>query len=137
MRKIFLLLIVVNALNGCVNNDRSSKVTEDQMKVSFEQGSLNKSNGIYAAYTNDADSLWMNEEWVKSVKNQMKNLSSSYSTILLFNNKNNTPNVAAKGMNYSTDFDKYLVCGYWLYPSGKQKFCYGGVKSDGNFEKCD
>jgi len=137
MRKIYLLLIIVTTLNSCVNNDKSSKKAETLMNVSFEKGSLNKSAGIYAAYTNDADSLWMNKEWVKSIKTQMKNLSSSYSTILLFNSKNNTPNVAIKGMNYSIDFDKYMVCGYWLYPSGKRKFCYGGVKSDGNFKKCN
>jgi len=137
MKKIYLLLIIVTALSSCVNNDKSSKETENLMNVSFEQGSLNKSDGIYAAYTNDADSLWLNKEWVKSIEAKMKNLSSTYSTILLFNSKNNTPNVAAKGMNYSTDFDKYMVCGYWIYPTGETKFCYGGVKSDGNFEKCN
>ncbi len=150
MKKVYLLLIIVVAFSSCVNNERNSKKTEsivnneeisketeNQMNVSFEKGSLNKSNGIYAAYTNDADTLWMNEEWVKSIETKMINLSSSYSTILLFNSKSNTPNVAIKGMNYSTDFDKYMVCGYWVYTNGKTKFCYGGVKSDGNFRICN
>ena len=137
MKKVILLLIIVTALNSCINSDKSSKETENLMNVSFEKGSLNKSAGIYAAYTNDADSLWMNKEWVKSIKAKMKNLSSSYSTIILFNSKNNTPNVAFEGMNYSADFDKYMVCGYWISSSGKNKFCYGGIKEDGNFKKCN
>jgi len=44
------------------------------------------------------------------------------------------PNVATIGMNYSLNFDKYMVCGYWISPNGNKKFCYGGVKIDGNFE---
>jgi hypothetical protein len=136
MKKVILLLIIVTALNSCTNND-SGKETKNLMNVSFEKGSLNKSAGIYAAYTNDPDSLWMNKEWVKSIKAKMKNLSSTYSTILLFNSKNNTPNVAVEGMNYSTDYDKYMVCGYWISSSGQNKFCYGGIKDDGNFKKCN
>ena len=107
------------------------------MKVSFEEVSKNKEKGIFAAYTNDADSLWMNEDWVKSIKSEMEDLSSSYSTILLFNSKENTPEVAVTGMDYSDDYDKYMVCGYWIYPTGNKKFCSGGIKSDGNFKKCN
>ncbi len=107
------------------------------MDVSFKKGSLNRSAGIYVAYTNDANNLWMNEDWVKSIKSKMEDLSSSYSTILLFNSREHIPNVAANGMDYSTDFDKYMVCGYWVYPTGNKKFCYGGIKSDGNFRECN
>ena len=46
------------------------------------------------------------------------------------------PNVATEGMSYSTDFDQYSVCGYWVFPNGNKKFCYGGVQSDGNYKVC-
>lgn len=141
MKKNLVLLVIASALSSCVNNDKrqndtSGQVTEKLMYVSFELGSLNKRDGLYAAYTNDADSLWSDVEWVKAIENKMEGLSSSYTTILLFNSKENTPNVASKGLSYSSDFDKYMVCGYWLYPTGNSKFCYGGVESDGNFKKC-
>ena len=103
------------------------------MSVSFELGQKNLSEGIIVAYTNDADSLWLNQEWVDAIKSKMENLSSTYSTVLLFNDEKNMPDVATTGMNYSLDHDKYMVCGYWIYPNGSRKFCYGGSKSDGNF----
>lgn len=136
MKKLLFILVVI-VLNSCLDNNKNSTDTVNLMNVSFEEGSINKEEGIYVAYTNDADSLWMDKEWVKSIKIKMKDLSSSYSTVLLFNSKENTPKVAVKGMNYSTNYDKYMVCGYWIYPTGKKKFCYGGVKSDGNFKKCN
>ena len=137
MKKIYLLLFIITALYSCVNNNKNSKETKYLMKVSFEKGSSNSREGIYVAYTNDDEGLWVNDEWVKSIKAKMKNLSSSYSTVLLFYGEDNTPNVASKGMNYSANFDKHMVCGYWQYPSGKTKFCYGGVKGDGNFRNCN
>ena len=134
MKKL-LFIFLLFLLNNCTNKNNSDTI--NLMNVSFEKSSTNKSAGIYVAYTNDADSLWINKEWVKSIKNKMVTLSSSYSIILLFNSKENTPDVAIIGMNYPTDYDKYMVCGYWKYPSGKKKFCYGGVKSDGNFKICN
>ena len=146
MKKIYILLIVLGAFSSCINNNKnskgtennveSSKKTESPMNVSFEKGSSNKSDGIYVAYTNDPDTLWLNYEWSNSIKTKMENLSSSYSIILLFDSKKHTPNVAVKGMNYSSKYDKYMVCGYWVYPNWETKFCYGGVKSDGNFRIC-
>ena len=107
------------------------------MPVSFELGQKNINEGIIVAYTNDADILWLNEEWIKAIKNKMKNLSSDYSTVLLFNREINMPNVSTEGMNYSIDYDKNMVCGYWIYPNGNKKFCYGGVESNGSFKKCE
>ena len=46
------------------------------------------------------------------------------------------PNVSTKGMNYSSNYDRYMVCGYWKYPNGNRKFCYGGIKNNGSFKKC-
>jgi len=60
---------------------------DNPMAVSFELGQTNMNAGIIVAYTNDVDSLWLNEELVKAVKSKMENLSSTYSTVLLFNKK--------------------------------------------------
>ena len=60
-----------------------------------------------------------------------------YKTVLLFSGKNNTPNVLGDGLNYKSSYDQYLVCGYWKYPNGKSRYCYGGVNEDGNFIKCE
>jgi len=139
MKKLLLILSVIIFFSctdsGNKKSNNSSKTTK-LMSVSFVAGQRNDDAGILVAYTNDAGNLWLNTEWVKAIKSRMKILS-SYSTILLFNNEKNMPNVATEGMNYSSDYDKYMVCGYWIYPNGSRKFCYGGVKEDGNFRKCE
>ena len=113
MKKIYLLLFIITTLYGCVNNNKNSKGTKNLMKVSFEKGSSNSREGIYVAYTNDEEGLWVNDEWVKSIKAKMKNLSSSYSTVLLFYGEDNTPNVASKGMNYSANGLWILAISIW------------------------
>lgn len=139
--KKFLLILSTVVFFGCTNSgnkENSNTANEEKlMSVSFEIGQKNIGAGVIVAYTNDADSLWLNEEWVKSIKSKMIKLSSSYSTVLLFNGEKNMPNVATKGMDYSLEYDKYMVCGYWIYPNGTKKFCFGGSKSDGNFKKCE
>ena len=137
--KFLILFISLVSFFSCNNSEnKESNIDKDNsISVSFETGQNNLSEGIIVAYTNDTDSLWLNEGWIKTIKNKMKNLSSTYSTVLLFNNEVNMPNVATIGMNYSSDYDKNMVCGYWVYPNGSEKFCYGGIKSDGNFKKCE
>ncbi len=140
MKNLFLILVATLFI-GCNNLEKNKKTdsinTDYLMPVSFELGPSNKREKIIVAYTNDSDSLWLKYKWVTAIKIKMMNLSSNYSTILLFNKKENMPNVALKGMNYSSKYDKYMVCGYWVYPNGNKKFCYGGIKSDGNFKKCE
>lgn len=96
-----------------------------------------KTSNVIVAYTNDNKSLWTNSEWVNEVKMIMKDLSKNYDTVLLFDSKEHTPNVAIEGMNFSLDFDQWMVCGYWKYPNGTEQFCYGGERGDGNFKYCD
>lgn len=140
--KNLLLILSVILFFSCTNSGKENQESVTMPpwpggKVSFISGQGNRSEGIIVAYTEHADSLWLDKEWVKAIKSEMKKLSSTYSTVLLFSGEKNMPNVAVKGMNYSSDYDKYMVCGYWIYPNGNKKFCYGGVKSDGNFKKCE
>ena len=107
------------------------------MTVSFEIGSHNMNDGITVSYTNDADSLWSNPEWVWVIKEKMTKRLSQSSTVLLFDSKENAPNVQGYGMSYPERYDQHLVCGLWVYPNGSSKFCYGGMKVDGNFRSCD
>jgi hypothetical protein len=46
------------------------------------------------------------------------------------------PDVGIRGMEYDSKYDQSMVCGYWRYPNGNTKFCYGGVDQDGNFKFC-
>jgi len=143
MKKYLLLLSTVVIL-GC-NPDKipdSPKSTsyelqeEKFMEVSFIFGSEHQNQKVAVFFTNDSDSLWTNAEWVEAIRHKMINLSSNYNTVLLFNSEHHTPNVNNSGMNYPQRFDKYMVCGYWVFPNGSTKFCYGGQKSDGNFKVC-
>ena len=103
--------------------------------VNFEVSS--KTSNLLVAYTNDQDSLWSKVDWVNEVKAIMMDLSKDFDTILLFDSKYHTPNVEREGMSYSIDYDKWMVCGYWIYLNGSRNFCYGGMKEDGNFQYCE
>lgn len=139
--KNLLLILLLTLFFSCTNsenNKNDNTVKGDKFQsVSFVLGQKNISEGIVVAFTNDIDSLWLKKEWTTSIKNKMKNLSSTYSTVLLFNKEENIPKVAVTGMDYSLDYDKNMVCGYWIYPSGTKQFCFGGIKDDGNFKKCE
>jgi len=134
MRNVFIVILLA-LFFGCTGTNK--KKADNSMSVSFELGQKNINKGVIVAYTNDPDSLWLNPDWIATVKNKMEGLSSTYSTVLLFNGKENMPNVASTGMDFSADYDKYMVCGYWIFPNGNKKFCYGGNKSDGNFKICE
>lgn len=123
---LFAILILCSC-NGKVKNKQPSL-------VNFNIAS--KTNEILVAYTNDHDSLWSNIEWVDEVKGIMKNLSNDHNIVLLFDSKDHTPNVTRVGMNYSLNYDQWMVSAYWKYPNGSMKFCYGGVKEDNNFKHC-
>ncbi len=126
----FICLIMVLVFCSCDSEFKN----EQPSLVNFNVAS--KTNDILIAYTNDHDSLWSKIEWVGEVKGIMKDLSNNHNMILLFDSKEHTPNVARDGMNYSVHYDKWMVCGYWIYPNGSKKFCYGGVKPDNNFNYC-
>ena len=141
-----LLPFAVILMGSCTkkkddSNDRNSAANIEKRKneiiVSLEDGYSNTRKRVYAAYTNDPDSMWDNEKWKSSIKKKILKKANRYSTILIFDSKENTPNVTKKGMNYPKKYDRYMVCGYWSYPTGLKKFCYGGVKPDGFFEKCE
>lgn len=97
------------------------------------------SSSVAVFYTEDNDSLYLNKEWVRAIREKMKNMSGSYPTVLLFDSKKHTPDVSKSGMKFPDRYDKYMVCGYWKHPNGNTGFCYGGTKKDGsnNFEVCE
>ena len=117
--KQLLYFTIILALTSCNGNKipeaphQSKGGTKEAqlMNVSFEFGSQ-KEGIVTVFYTNDNDSLFLNKEWVKAVKAKMKNLSSDYANVLLFNSKENTPDVTTKGMGYSEKYDKHMVCGF-------------------------
>jgi hypothetical protein len=133
MRNTLLLFLGILII-GCSSPKQSNE--EDLMEISFIEGSSNMTDGILVAYTDDPDSLWFNNDWIKAVQIKMRELSRKHSTILLFDSEKNMPNVIIKGLDYPAEYDKFLVCGYWVYPNGNLKFCFGGVKIDGNFFRC-
>lgn len=149
MKKLIFMLFLLISVLGCdqIKDKTTEKkenlteikeslpeIKENLMKVSFI--AQNKKGMVLVAYTNDNDSLWLDNDWNKSIYSQMKGLSKSFSTILLFDSEKHTPNVKEEGMNYSQSYDKYMVCGFWSYSNGGHKYCSGGVKKDGNFKKC-
>lgn len=151
MKKILFVLIGVTLL-GCNGNriPDAPKTTiqpsePTYMEVSFMYGSEYAgvksavSSSVVVFYTDDNDSLYLNKEWVRAIKEKMKNMSADYANVLLFDSKEHAPNVAASGMQYPEKYDKYMVCGYWKSPNGSTKFCYGGTKPDGsnNFKVCE
>ena len=79
---------------------------------------------------------WDDDDWVKNLKKQLMIKSFMFNTVLIFDKSENTPNVSAKGMDYSFSYDKYMIAGYWVFPSGIKKFCWGGVDSGNNFKHC-
>lgn len=129
---LIIILLTVVFIYSCENKNEVKK--SSSIKVDFNIES--KAQGILVAYTNDKDSLWSKAEWLAEIKKIMKSASEFYNTVLLFDSKLHTPNVADEGINYSLDYDKWMVCGYWKFPKGIKKFCYGGQKEDGNFKHC-
>jgi len=137
-KSLFIISTIwfISCADSGIKKENNLVIPSKLMTVSFVEGQRNNNAGIIVAFTSDADSLWLKEEWVKSIKSKMKNLSSTYSTVLLYDDEKNMPNVSTKGMDYSLDYDRYMVCGYWKSLNGNEKFCYGGVKSDNNFKNC-
>lgn len=148
--KRILLLFVGAIMLGCGGDripeppKRTIRHSEPiYMDVSFVFGSeyagvkSAASSSVAVFYTDDNDSLYLNKEWVRAIKAKMKNMSSDYVNVLLFNSKKNTPDVSKSGMQFPGKYDKYLVCGYWNFPNENSKFCYGGSKPDGNFKVCE
>ena len=139
MRNILSILLVSGLLFGCggentnTENQNKVEIKKDKIEVSFNK--LYQSGNIIVCYTNDTDSLWLEEEWYNEVKRKMSTLKGGNLCVLLFDSKENTPNINILGFDYPTYFDKYMVCGYWRF--NYEKFCYGGMKEDGNFNKCD
>ncbi len=129
-KQSFICLIILLIFYSCDSEIKNNQPSLVNFNIS------SKTNEILVAFTNDHDSLWSKVEWVDEVKGIMKDLSNDHNTVLLFDSKEHTPNVAGEGMNYSLDYDKWSVCGYWRYPNGSKKFCYGGVKQDNNFKHC-
>ena len=138
MRKLNILSILVfcGLLFSCGNNEKSTpknKVKEKkEIEVSFNQ--LYRSGNLIVGYTKDSDSLWTNKEWLNIVKRKMSNLTNDNVNVLLFNSKENTPNVSKLGFDYPQSFDKHMVCGFWRF--NNEKFCYG-VDEDGLWINCE
>lgn len=129
--KILCLIISLILFLGCTKSE------EKLMSVSFEIVHSNETDGIIVAYTNDPESLWTNEEWSIAIEAKMKDLSTSYSNVLLFDDVSHVPNVAVEGVHFSGPlYDKYTICGYWLFADGKKTFCYGGYDSEGTWRLC-
>ena len=133
MKKLNIVLVIVfcGFLFSCGNNEKSSK-EKKEIEVSFNK--LYEKGNLIVCYTEDSDSLWTNKEWIRKVRGKMSKLRSSNVNVLLFNSKENTPNISKLGFDYPTSFDKYMVCGLWKYNT--EKFCYG-VDEDGLWINCE
>jgi len=118
---------------GCNNqpSTQDKSVEKKRMGVSFNK--LYTSGKLMVAYTDDSDSLWTNEEWANAIKSKMR-INAEYSDILLFYGIEHTPDVSKFGWDYPEEYDKWMVAGYWRM--NYTKFCYGGLKEDGNFKIC-
>jgi hypothetical protein len=134
--KLALPIILLILISGCKNIKAPSSDAGESITVSFINGTSNSSSGIAVAYTEDSDSLWMDVRWVNFVKLKMRKLALSYPTVILFDGEDNMPDVGIYGIEYDSKYDQHMVCGYWKYSNGNTKFCYGGVKADGNFNVC-
>ena len=133
MKKLNIVLVIVfcGFLFSCGNNEKSSK-EKKEIEVSFNK--LYEKGNLIVCYTEDSDSLWTNKEWIRKVRGKMSKLRSSNVNVLLFNSKENTPNISKLGFDYPTSFDKHMVCGLWKYNT--EKFCYG-VDEDGLWINCE
>ena len=93
MIKNIILGVLIIVFTGCggIKKEGSSSDFKSEMETSFEVLYKYKKNLV--AYTNDNYSLWNNKQWAKEIKHKMAKLSKNYSVILMFNKKENTPNI--------------------------------------------
>ena len=129
----FALAVSLFALCSCSRSPSSDK-KEPQASVSFNvlyRSNLHK--GIVAAYTTDPDSLWSDEAWADAILKKMQAASEGYSTVLLFDSREHTPDVTQIGMQYREWENQWTIAGYWKYPTGKIQFAYGGMVGGDNF----
>ena len=136
MKKLLSILLVSVFLISC-GSDSSNTTSKKKKEITVSFNKLYQSGNSIVCYTNDSDSLWMNDEWKRKIKRKMSKLKSGVVTVLLFNSKENTPNLNKYDFfDYPTSFDKHMVCGYWRYTDGNIKFCYG-VDEDGFWINCE
>jgi len=140
MKKLLSILLVSVFLISCgsdsSNTTSKNETIEKKKVINVSFNKLYQSGNSIVCYTNDSDSLWMNDEWKRKIKRKMSKLKNGDVTVLLFNSKENTPNLNKYDFfDYPTSFDKHMVCGYWRF--NYEKFCYGGVDEGGNFLKCE
>jgi hypothetical protein len=130
MKNLFFLFLSL-ALLSCSNNSKRNSTDTTSFILSSKQADV-----VAVFYTEDNDSLFLNPDWLAEVKSKMKAESKHYPNVMLFNGKENTPNVEVVGMQFPETYEDHLVCGYWVYPTGKTSFCYGR-KEGNNWYKCE
>lgn len=138
MKKLNIVLISVfcGLLFSCGNSEKSTpknKIKIDKKtEVSFNK--LYQNGNLIVCYTDDSDSLWTDIHWRTKIRSNMSRLKDGNLNVLLFNSKENTPNISVLGFDYPTSYDKNMVCGYWRF--NYERFCYGGVDEENNFIEC-
>ena len=131
---VYALLIGIALALSCSEGKNPPATGQISFNLLYK---TSKNNGIAAAYTDAPDSLWTQREWVGAIRGRMEGLSGKYDTVLLFSSREHTPNVREYGMEYPQRYDRWLVAGYWKYPTRKTRFSYGGTGPDGNFRCSD
>jgi len=87
-------------------------------------------------FTNEGEEKWQDQEWLDRMYKTL-NAQTKFNVVILFNNHDHTPNLNIYCLDYPSQFNRNLVLGYWRFPDGKNKFCWGGPKVDGTFYHCD
>lgn len=133
MKNLIILLTLSSLIFIGCNYNQPKTEQKTKMVVSFNK--LYTSGKVLVAYTEDTNTLWINEEWANSIKSKMR-INREYNIVLLFDSYVHTPLIKEYDvLDWPEEYDKWMVAGYWRYPKSS-KFCYGGKDQKGNFKFC-
>ena len=122
--KLYRLIKFLKEERG-IGYRRISHILTEKGYRSVRTNSILENNYIHSIYKKGK---------IREGRGKMSKLRSSNVNVLLFNSKENTPNISKLGFDYPTSFDKHMVCGLWKYNT--EKFCYG-VDEDGLWINCE
>jgi len=112
-----------------VKPSKPSSVSSGQIDKGFVEvgyykktNQFNSDNRVYSIYVEDfKDSPGVWDIIEKYGKSKMWSSKGS-TTVLFFNNKQNTPDVTYTGVNFPDIYESYWIAGYWKYTTGKEIF---------------